>query len=348
MVLLSMLPKTIEDVNQLDDLMSKPSAALVEMMKRLDGDVMVLGIGGKMGHTLGRQVMRAIVAAGITRRIIGVSRFSDRHQRTLIEESGVETIQCDLLDPNQVAQLPDAKNIVFMAGRKFGTGGNEHLTWAMNTVVPAIVARRFHRSRIVVFSTGCVYPLVNPANGGCAETEPADPVGEYAVSCLGRERIFEHFSRTFGTPVSIIRLNYAIDMRYGVLHDIARSIIVSGSADISVPAFNAIWQGDATDQILRSLDHCNSPPFVLNVTGPEQLSTKTVALKLSRLLCREVTFKGPEGSAALLSDSAKARSLFGQPSVSSDTLIAWTADWVKNGGASLEKPTHFEVDNGKF
>ena len=343
-----MLPETIKNEDMLDELMSRPSAGLVQMMDRLEGDIMVLGIGGKMGHTLGRQAVRAVEASGVKRRIIGVSRFSDHRQRDRIESTGVHTVACDLLNPGETASLPDAPNIIFMAGRKFGTGGNEHLTWAMNAVVPANVARRFSRSRIVVFSTGCVYPLVPVSAGGCTESDPVDPVGEYSISCLGRERIFEYYSKTAGTPVSIVRLNYAIDMRYGVLHDIAGSIAATGIVDVSVPAFNAIWQGDATDQILRTLEYCHSPPFILNVTGPEQLCTKQVARELSDLMNRPVDFPGEEEPVALLSDSSKACALFGCPSVPIQTLVRWTADWVEKGGVSLDKPTHFQVRDGRF
>lgn len=343
-----MVPEFFSDEEQLDEFMTEPSAELVSMMAKLEGDIMILGIGGKMGHTLGRQAMRAVRRAGARKRIFGVSRFSDPAQREKIQEAGIETITCDLLEPSEVEKLSDAPNVVFMAGRKFGTGGNEHLTWAMNTIVPSLVARRFFRSRIVVFSTGCVYPLVRPERGGCNESDPVGPVGEYAMSCLGRERIFEHYSRIRGTKTAIVRLNYSIDMRYGVLHDIASSVFARGRVDISVPAFNVIWQGDATEQILRTFGVCSDPPFIINITGLEQTSTKEIAVNMAELMDREVSFTSEEGEKALLSDSSKAAALFGISRVPLATMVRWTAHWVENGGASVGKPTHFEVHDGEY
>jgi nucleoside-diphosphate-sugar epimerase len=343
-----MLPEYFSTEAHLDDVMTEPSAALVEMMGRIRGDIMVLGIGGKMGYTLGRQAVRAIELAKTGRRVLGVSRFSASSQRTKIESAGIETLACDLLDPDAIDELPDVPNIIFMAGRKFGTGGSEHLTWAMNSVVPSLVARRFAGARIVVFSTGCVYPLVRLADGGCSESHPVGPVGEYSMSCLGRERVFEYYSRKSGTPMSIARLNYAIDLRYGVLHDIASSIHQTGTVDLSVPAFNAIWQGDATDQILRMLEYCESPPSILNITGPEQVSTRQVARDFARAFGRDVDIPNSEGGIALLSDSSRAARVFGLPRVPMESLIRWTTEWIARGGASLGKPTHFEVNDGKF
>ena len=343
-----MLPESFRGESHFDDVMTEPSAALVEMMGRIKGDIMILGIGGKMGYTLGRQALRAIRRAESGGRVVGVSRFSDSSQRTKIENAGIETLVCDLLDPDAMKALPDMPNIIFMAGRKFGTGGSEHLTWAMNSVMPSLVARRFSSARIVVFSTGCVYPLVDPIDGGCSETDPVGPVGEYSMSCLGRERVFEHYSREAGTPVSIARLNYAVDLRYGVLHDIAASVYRTGTADLSVPAFNAIWQGDATDQILRMLEYCESPPTILNITGPEQVSTKHVAEEFSRAFGKELQVRSPVGGTALLSDASRAASLFGHPRVSMERMIQWTAAWIADGGVSLGKPTHFEVSDGRF
>ncbi|MBT3271875.1 MAG: NAD-dependent epimerase/dehydratase family protein [Spirochaetales bacterium] len=343
-----MIPDYIENESQLDDIMSTPSAGLIEMMKRLSGDIMILGIAGKMGHTLGRQAVRAIEEAGVQKKVIGVSRFSDSSMKEKIGNFGIENIGCDLLDPGQVEELPLAENVIFMAGRKFGTGGNEHFTWAMNTTVPAICARKFKSSRIVAFSTGCVYPLISPESGGSREVDSVGPVGEYSMSCLGRERVFEHYSTVFGTRAALVRLNYAIDMRYGVLYDIASKIINDGTADLTVPDFNAIWQGDATDQILRVLEHCDSPPFIINVTGPEQVSTREAALKLAELMGVDVDLQESTNKLALLSNSSIACALFGNPRISMDTLIRWTAHWVKNGGSSLGKPTHFEVKDGKY
>ena len=344
----SMLPDSFSNEDHLDEFMSTPSEELVRLMGRLDGDILILGIAGKMGHTLGRQALRAIQIAKVEKRVIGVSRFTNPQSRKKIESYGISTVSCDLLDPGAVADLPDAENVVFMAGRKFGTEGNEHLTWAMNCDLPAICSRRYRHSRIVVFSTGCVYPPASPADGGCTEAQKPKPVGEYAMSCLGRERIFEHYSALFGTKIAIARLNYAVDMRYGVLRDIADRIAGGIAVDLTVPAFNVIWQGDATDHILRLLEHCSTPPFVINITGSEQISTRTIATELSDLMDVPVTLPDTEGDIALLSDSTKSASLLGPPRIAMETMVRWTAKWVSAGGPSLEKPTHFEVMDGKF
>ncbi len=343
-----MLPEFIESEQQLDELMSRPHPGVVEMMSRLSGDIMILGIGGKMGHTLGRQTVRAIDDAGVSKRVIGVSRFSDDEAKKKIEESGIETIACDLLDPEAVERLPEVENIVFMAGRKFGTEGAEHLTWAMNTTVPSLTALRFRNSRIVAFSTGCVYPLVGMETGGSLESDPPGPVGEYAMSCLGRERIFEYASSSYGTRVTLIRLNYAIDMRYGVLHDIASTLMEKKTADVSIPSFNAIWQGDACSHILQTLEYCGTPPFILNVTGPETVSTGRAAERLAGLMGIEAEIPDPTVHTALLANASGAFSLFGYPTVTMDTMMRWTAEWIKRGGSSLDKPTHFEVRHGKY
>jgi nucleoside-diphosphate-sugar epimerase len=327
-----------------DDLereLARPSDADIDCLRRLDGDILILGAGGKMGPSLARLCRQASDAAGKPRRVIAVSR-------SVQPEPGIEAIPCDLLDRAQVAQLPDVPNILFLAGRKFGSAGSPELTWAMNTVVPAIVGDRFRSSRIVAFSTGNIYPFRDPAQGGCGESETPMPVGEYAQSCLGRERVFEHFSKQHGTPYLIYRLNYAVDLRYGVIVDIARKVYAGEPVDVTVPAFNIIWQRDANSYALRSLEHAATPPRILNVTGPEILRTRDAALWFGRRFGRECRFRGSDGPVALLSSSAECVRLMGAPEVAAEQLMEMVAVWIESGGASLNKPTHFEVADGKF
>ena len=312
------------------------------------GTLVILGIGGKMGYTLGVQAVRAAEAAGVKLKVIGVSRFTDSKQRERIEAAGIETQVCDLLDRDAVDKLPDAEHVVFMAGRKFGTSGNEPATWGMNTLVPGNSVERYRSSRLVAFSTGCVYPFVEASSGGSRESDPVGPVGEYANSCLGRERVLQFASERFGTKICIVRLNYSIDLRYGVLHDIGRAIFAGQPVDRSVPVFNAIWQGDATDQILRCFPLCSSPAEVLNVTGPEIVSTEVTAESFSVLFSKPVEYTGDAETRAYVNNSGRAISIFGYPRVPMDRMIAWTADWIQNGGRSFDKPTHFEVNDGTY
>ena len=332
----------------LDEHLSRPHPAVVEMMGRLPGDLLVLGVGGKMGLSLAQAACRAAQEAGVNRRVIGVSRFSDSQARERLEQAGVQTIVADLLDRQALAALPDAENVVYMAGRKFGTQGDASLTWAANVLAPGLVGERYPASRIVAFSTGCVYPLVARTTGGCKESHPPNPVGEYAQSALGRERVFEYASRRYGTSVCLLRLNYAIDLRYGVLHDIALRILEERPVDLAMGAFNCIWQGDAVNQALRALELCASPPRILNVTGPEVLATREVAKRLGRALKRRVVFAGRPADTAYLNDAQQATGLFGPPTVSIEEMIEWTARWVQAGGRSHGLPTHFEVRNGTF
>lgn len=341
-------PATIENEAVLDEVLSIPDQSLVEFAKRLDGDIAILGIGGKMGPTLGRLAVNAIRAAGVKREVYGVSRFGNADARRQLEEWGIKTISCDLMDREAVRQLPDFKNIIFMAGRKFGTDGSEDLTWAMNVLVPAIVGERFKESRIVAFSTGCVYPLVGVATGGCTEEVTPLPVGEYSQSCLGRERIFGHVSRTCGTKVLFYRLNYAIDLRYGVLHDIGRQVIAGEPVTNTVGHFNIIWQGDANRIALLALEHAESPAVPLNVTGPEIISVEYIAERFARLMGKKLSYSGGSADLCYLNNASKAMRLFGYPRVSLEQMIDWQAAWLMQGGKSLGKPTHFEVNNGKF
>ena len=333
---------------ELDELLSRPSPALIALMERLEGDLLVLGVAGKMGVTLAMAARRATDAAGVSRRVIGVSRFRDSRARAQLERAGVETIACDLLDRAAVAELPRVDNVVFMAGRKFGTVGSEHRTWAANALAPANVAEHFRGSRIAAFSTGCVYPMRLPGSGGCVETDAPDPVGEYAQSCLARERVFEHLGRRDGTPVCLLRLNYAIDLRYGVLHDIARRILDDEPIDLSVGHFNCIWQGDANSFALLALRECDVPAAVLNITGPQTLSVRRVAEDLADALGRPVRFSGEDSGPVYLSDAGRAVARFGTPSVPLSKMVEWTACWLGSGGESLGKPTHFQVRDGRF
>jgi nucleoside-diphosphate-sugar epimerase len=341
-------PKAIDNVAQLEDFMTTPSAELVEMMRNLRGDLLVLGVAGKMGPTLAMLARRALKAAGNPARVIGVARFSQGDLRQRLETAGVHTIAADLLAPDALANLPDAPNVVYLVGQKFGSTGNESLTWAMNVYLPGLVADRYRSSRIVALSTGNVYPFTPVDSGGPTEETPVGPIGEYAQSCLGRERMFQHFSRVHGTPGVLVRLNYAIDLRYGVLLDIATKVHAGTPIDISMGYVNVIWQGDANEVILRCLDLATSPPMILNLTGPGTLPVRDLAAAFGLRLGREPVFTGSAAPNALLNNAAKCVSLFGQPRVSLDAMLDWVAHWVTIGGTTLNKPTHYDTRNGKF
>jgi nucleoside-diphosphate-sugar epimerase len=338
------LPERFENVEQLEEAMSRPSQALVDDLRRVPGDIMVLGVGGKMGPTLARMARRAAP----DKRVIGVARFSQAGLRDELQLHGIECIEADLLSRDALAALPQAANIVFMAGRKFGSTGSEWLTWAMNAHVPALVAERFARSRIVAFSTACVYPFVSTSGNGAAEdVPPTAPSGEYANSCVARERMFEHFSHEHATPGRLIRLSYAIDMRYGVLHDVAQKILKREPIDLAMGHANVIWQGDANDWSLRALAHADTPTSPLNVSGPK-IAIRDVAVALGKRLGIEPVLTGKEAPTAWLIDSSEAARLFGPPQIGLDRMLDWTADWVQRGGASLGKPTHYEARDGKY
>ena len=342
------LADTIQNIEQLEDLLSEPTPEVVLTLRHLEGDLIVLGVAGKMGPSLARMARRASDLAGVRRRIIGVARFSSAGFEAELQRHGVETIRCDLLDEKALQRLPDAANVLYLAGMKFGATGQESLTWALNTHLPALVCRKFAHSRIVAFSTGNVYGFVPASSGGARETDPPAPLGEYAMSCLGRERIFEHFSRTLGLPVALIRLNYACDLRYGVLVDLARKVLLGAPVDLSMGWFNTLWQGDANAMTLRCFAHVASPPLTLNLTGPECLNVRKTCQRLGQLLGREPVFMGKEAPTALLSNAGQAFSLFGQPRVSADRLVAWVAAWLRQAGPTLDKPTHFEARDGRF
>lgn len=317
-------------------------------MAQLDGDLLILGAGGKMGPSLARRARRAAEKAGVQKKIVAVARFSDNGIRERLASDGIETVVSDLLVPGALAKLPDFPNVIFMAARKFGTTGSEDLTWAMNTYLPGLVAERFHESRIVAFSTGNVYPLREATQGGAVESTPVAPEGEYAQAALGRERMFEYGSRNWGTAVAILRLNYAIDLRYGVLLDVGAAVFERRPVDLRMALVNVIWQGDANSVCLRSFPHCQSPPLFLNLTGPETLSVRYIAEEFGRRFKLRPTFSGEETPTAILSNAAKAHRMFGYPTVTASEMIDWSAAWISAGGSRLNKPTHFEVRDGKF
>jgi len=340
--------KSIADEEQLEELLSRPNEADIAWASRFDQNLMVLGAGGKMGPSLALRARRAFDSAGITRRVFAVSRFSDGRAREFLERHRVDTWCCDFLDRQEVDRLPVCENVLFMAGRKFGTGERSDLTWASNTVVPANLGLRFRDSRIVVFSTGNVYPLVGAGSSGSVETDPLAPVGEYAQSCLGRERVMEYYSREFGTRCLMFRLNYAVDLRYGVPVDTAWKVRRGAAIDLQVGHANVIWQGDANSVALRCLDLCVSPPRALNVTGPEKLSVREMATFFATRWGKRANLSGSEGPGALLSDASLSRQLFGEPEVSARQLLEWVADWVERDGSYLGKPTKYEVADGRF
>jgi nucleoside-diphosphate-sugar epimerase len=343
-----MHPRQIQSVEQLDELLSEPTPGVLEALGRLDGDLLILGVGGKMGPTLARMAAWASQAAGTKRRVIGVARFSRPELPAWLRKYGVEPLTCDLLDPAQIANLPAAANVIVMTALKFGSSGRPGDTWAVNCWLPTNICQRFADSRIAGFSTGNVYPLTPVAQGGSLETDPLMPVGEYAASCVGRERLYDYFSRTAGTRLSIVRLNYACELRYGVLVDLARQVLAGEPIDLSMGAVNVIWQGDANAMTLQSLAHAASPPFVINVAGPETLSVRRIAEHFGKLLGREPQFAGTEGSEALLSNGQLGHQMFGYPRVSIGQLCAWITDWLQRSQPLLDKPTKFQVKDGQF
>lgn len=338
----------IETPEQLEQQLTNPSPELINAMASLSGDILILGVGGKMGPTLAQLAVNACRQAGVKKRVIGVSRFSAGDTAQKLQQGGVETISADLLDDNQLQQLPDVENVIYMVGFKFGSTGNEHLTWVMNAYLPGRVAQRFPKSRTVVFSTGNVYHLTPLCSGGATEDTPTAPVGEYAQSALGRERVFEYFSRRNQTPMLIYRLNYANDLRYGVLLDVAQAVYSGQPVDLAMGYANVIWQGDANEVALRSLLYTSCPPRILNVTGPETVSIRWLAEQFAGLMGTKPVFTGAEAGSALLSNASRAHQLFGYPRVNLRQMIEWTAHWVQSGGATLGKPTHFQERQGKF
>jgi len=338
----------MRSVAELEDRLSTPCRAIVEDVGKLEGDILVLGAGGKLGPSLVTLAVRALEEARSGSRVIAVSRFSAPGSAEMIASNGARVIEADLTDDDAIAALPDAANVIFLVGSKFGTSGQEHSTWATNSYLPGRIIERFPTSRMVALSTGNVYPLIPIDSGGCTEATPPDPMGEYAMSCLGRERILEHFSIRQQTAVALIRLNYAVEMRYGVLVDIARAVLVDEPVDVSMGYVNLIWQGYANEVILRALHHASSPPFVLNLTGPELVSIRQVALSLGELMGETPSFSGSEAPTALLSNAQRCHTLFGYPDVSLADLVENVANWVGSGLPLLNKPTGFERRDGRF
>ncbi len=343
-----MTDETVNTEEYLEELLSRPTGADVAAIGSLKGDLLVLGAGGKMGPSLVRRARRAADQAGAQKRVIAVARFSNRNLIQQLQDAGIETITSDLLEPSALEALPEAENVIFMAARKFGTTGSAHLTWAMNTYLPGRVAERYRNSRIAAFSTGNVYALRPVAQGGAVESLAPEPVGEYAQSALGRERMFEYGSSRWGTPVSILRLNYAVELRYGVLLDIGLAVFERRPVNARMGLVNVVWQGDANSICLRSLAHCATPPNILNVAGPETLSVRYIAECFAEIFGVSALIDGEETGMALLSNAAKAHRMFGYPSVTAGQIIEWTARWIMRGGPTLNKPTHFEVQDGKF
>ncbi len=339
----------IATVVELDVALSQPTPGVLETLQRLSGNVIVLGAGGKMGPTLARMLRRAFDSIGDkSRRVIAVSRFSSAAAAQSLRQAGVDTIACDLTSQQQIRDLPDAPNLMYLVGQKFGTLESPELTWITNTVVPALVAERFARSNIVALSTGCVYPFVASSGPGAAEDDPLGPPGEYANSCVGRERVFEYYSKRDQTPMVFVRLCYAIDLRYGVLLDLAQRVARSQPIDLSMAATHVIWQGDANARIIQCLEHTQVPPVAVNITGRDRLQIKDLAVRLGELLDRKIQFTGEPGPTAWLWDAQRSYDWFGPPTITIEEMLQATAHWVKQSGPTLNRPTHFEVRDGNF
>ena len=338
----------IETETELEQRLSEPTPEVVATMHRLQGNIVVLGVAGKMGPTLARaHGRRASDEAGVKRRIWGVSRFSSEDPKAL-EAHGIETIRGDLLDPAQVGQLPDAVNVIYMAGRKFGSPGDESTTWAHNSFLPGLICQKYRGSKIVAFSTLNVYGLVPVTGPGARETDALAPVGEYAMSCLGRERIFEHFSKRLGIKVALLRLNYACELRYGVLVDLARLVWEERAVPLGVGYFNAIWQGDANAMSLRAFEQADSPAWIVNVSGAERLSVRTVCNRFGELFNKPVRFQGKEGDSGIFADASFGQKSLGSAQTTTDQMMELIAHWIRRGGRNLGKPTHFEARDGKY
>lgn len=338
----------IKDQRHLEDILSAPSDIAIDAMRRLDGDIIMLGVTGKMGPTLARMAVRASVAAGVDRRVLGVSRFTEEGKRATLERHGVETIQGDLSDESFVDSLPNTANVISLVGSKFGTCGNESLTWSTNVYLATLIARKFSNSRIAAFSTGNVYGLVPVVEGGSKECDPLSPVGEYAISTLARERMYECLSEKYRFPLSLLRLNYAVEMRYGVLLDIGLAVFFDQPIDLSMGHVNVIWQADANGMVLAALADASRPPFVINIGGPEILSVREIAQSYAESFGKQVRFVGRESTDALLNNATKSHEKYGLPAVSASEMMTWITDWIESGGVTYGKKTCYESRNGKF
>lgn len=334
---------------QIETMMNTPSQALIEDVKKIDGDIIILGVSGKVGYNLAALLMKSLQENGQTNRVYGVARFSDGLEgQKKFQDLGIETIVADFLNEDDLRSLPKVENVIFMVGYKFGSTGNESYTWALNSYLPGRVADYYKDSKIVVFSTGCVYPLVEITKGAYSEETEPDAVGEYAQSCLGRERIFEYFSKLNNTPTLIFRLNYAIDVRYGVLVELANTIKNGKPVNLTMGHVNVIWQPDVSEMAIRSLLHTQSPANILNITGPETLSVQWIAERLAEVMDMDVTFEGTEATSALLSNASKSHALFGYPQTSIREMIDYVGTWIRNNGDQIDKPTHFQEREGKY
>lgn len=341
-------PESLRTEQALDERMTRPRPLLVEYMKNVRSPLVILGAGGKMGPTLALLARRAADAAGTGLEIVAVSRYSNPEARRMLEENGMRTLSLDLMERDGYAALPDSPNVLYLIGQKFGTTENPGATWVTNTLPPAYTCERYPTARIVAVSSGNVYPLTSVDGSGSMESDPLEPLGEYANACVARERIFEFFSRKNGTPIALIRLSYAVDLRYGVLYDIARRVWEGQPVDLRTGYFNCIWQGDANEAILRSLALADAPPYAVNLTGTQWCSVREMAEQFGQIMDRPVILQGQETGSAFLSNIVKMLRDLGEPPTSLDDVIRWTADWVIAGGRSLNKPTHFETRDGKY
>jgi len=333
---------------QLEDNLSQPTKEVIDTVTRLDGDYIILGIAGKIGPSLARMLKRALKEANKESRVIGVSRFSDQGLKKKLEDEGIDIFQGDLLDSEFIKSLPKVRNVIFLAGMKFGSVENLEMTWAVNSYLPAMIVEQFSSSRIVAFSTGCVYELVPIKSGGSLESDIPKPIGEYAQSCLGRERMFEYGSKKNNTKVILIRLNYAVELRYGVLVDLALKAWNDEPVDLVMGYFNVMWQSEVNELTIRALEYCESPVKKINMTGAEILSVKECAEQFGKLFNKKVKYTGKEASTALLSNAQESYRLFGRPKIGLEQMMIWIAAWIKEGNRILNKPTHFEVRDGKY
>lgn len=336
-------------LQKIEKKMNTASDALIQDVKRIEGDIIILGVSGKIGYNLSALLMDALTKAGIKKRVYGVARFSGgQKSRQALEDLGITTLVADFMDEAALKNLPQVENVIYMVGYKFGSTGNEAYTWALNSYLPGRIAEIYKNSKIVSFSTGCVYPLVDVRHAAPSEEMAPDAVGEYAQSCLGRERIFEYFAETHKTPTVIYRLNYAIDVRYGVLVELAKAVYEERPIDVTMGSVNVIWQPDASEMAIRSLLHTTVPANILNITGPETLSIRWIAERFAFIMKKEVEFIGEEAPTALLNNASKSHELFGYPNTTAREMIDIVATWVMEDGTLIDKPTHFQEREGKY
>lgn len=335
-------------IDQIERDLTTPTAALVQEIAGLDGDITVLGVGGKVGPSVAIMAQRAVEEAGVDKKVFGVARFSDPAAKASLERAGVTAVAADLTDDLELDAIPDAANVIYMAGNKFGTVGNEHFTWMMNSYLPGRVAQRFRTSRIVAFSTLVTYPLADVSTGGSRETDPPGAIGEYAASCVGRERMFEHYSHKYGTPVLLFRLGYSIETRYGVLQEIAQAVYDGTPIPLEMGHASVIWQRDVAEYALRSLRLATSPPRALNITGPEIVSIRWLAERFGERFGREPIFEGAETGTAYVMDGAQLQAEFGYPTTTVPQMMDTVAEWVEAAKPLIGKPTKFQQRNGAF